>query len=593
MAFTGYVKDDHPDQIVPDTTRKQTWAGRSRRLVKAFTTKEGLIGTYDYAFLFTPNIPFMKRKQRAAPFFGLEDPMPVVLALLLGLQHSLAMLAGIISPPIILSGAANLTAEMQNYLVSSALIVCAILSCIQITRFHIWRTPYHIGTGLISVVGVSFSTIPVATGALSQMYQTGYCPTAADGTLLPCPRGYGAILGTQCICALLEVGLSFMPAKWLKKIFPPLVTGPTVLLIGVALITTGMKNWAGGSGDCSSRPESGIYQLCPTINAPHALPWGSAEFVGLGFLVFVTIILCERFGAPIMKSCSVVLGLLVGCIVAAACGYFDRTSIDAAPVASFIWVHTFPLSVYGPLVLPLLAVYIVLTMETIGDVTATCDVSRLQVDGPMFDSRIQGGVLADGINGILAGLCTITPMSVFAQNNGVIALTRCANRKAGYACCLWLLIMGIFAKFAAALVAIPSSVLGGMTTFLFSAVAAAGVRILSTMPWTRRNRFILTAAFTLGFGATLVPDWFSYVFTYSGDNRALLGFLSAISLVMETGFAVAAFVSLILNLILPEEDEDEEVPELTADNADEQEDREEWNRIRAVKGTPPSASMSK
>lgn len=188
--------------------------------------------------------------------------------------------------------------------------------------------------------------------------------------------------------------------------------------------------------------------------------------------------------------------------------------IDAAPVASFIWVHTFPLSIYGPIVLPLLAVYIVLTMETIGDVTATCDVSKLQVDGPMFDSRIQGGVLADGINGILAGLCTITPMSVFAQNNGVIALTRCANRKAGYACCFWLLIMGIFAKFAAALVAIPSSVLGGMTTFLFSAVAVAGIRIMSTMPWTRRNRFILTAALAPGFGATLVPTW------VSSDNRA-------------------------------------------------------------------------
>lgn len=51
----------------------------------------------------------------------------------------------------------------------------------------------------------------------------------------------------------------------------------------------------------------------------------------------------------------------------------------------------------------MLAVYIVLTMEAIGDVTATCDVSKLQVDGPMFDSRIQGGVLADGLNGILAG----------------------------------------------------------------------------------------------------------------------------------------------------------------------------------------------
>lgn len=76
-----------------------------------------------------------------------------------------------------------------------------------------------------------------------------------------------------------------------------------------------------------SRPETGIYRLCPTINGPHPLPWGSAEFIGLGFLVFLTIILCERFGAPIMKSCAVVLGLLVGCIVAAACGYFDRSGM--------------------------------------------------------------------------------------------------------------------------------------------------------------------------------------------------------------------------------------------------------------------------
>jgi hypothetical protein len=56
--------------------------------------REGLIGQYDYAFLFKPNLPFMKKARRAAPFFGLNDRMPVVLALLLGLQHSLSMLAG-------------------------------------------------------------------------------------------------------------------------------------------------------------------------------------------------------------------------------------------------------------------------------------------------------------------------------------------------------------------------------------------------------------------------------------------------------------------------------------------------------------------
>lgn len=136
-----------------------------------------------------------------------------------------------------------------------------------------------------------------------------------------------------------------------------------------------------------------------------------------------------------MKSCSVVIGLLIGCIIAAACGYFDRSGIDAAPVASFIWVHTFPLTVYGPLVLPLLAVFVIVACEAIGDITATCDVSRLEVDGKLYESRIQGGVLADGLNGVLAALCTMTPLSTFAQNNGVIALTRCANRNAGY--CAW------------------------------------------------------------------------------------------------------------------------------------------------------------
>ncbi|PGG99168.1 purine permease [Helicocarpus griseus UAMH5409] len=545
-----------PDQIVPGMDPKISLADRARKVVRTFTTRKGLIGEYDYAFLFTPNLPFMKRARRAAPFFGLEDRMPVVLALILGLQHALAMLAGIITPPILMSGSggAELTSDMSQYLVSTSLIVSGLLSAIQMTRFHIYKTPYYLGTGLISVVGTSFATIPVAMGAFAQMYKSGYCPVDEQGNHLPCPKGYGALLATSCLCALLEIGLSFTSTKYLKRLFPPLVTGPTVLLIGAHLIESGLQNWAGGSGDCVSRPTSGPYMLCPNNDAPHALPWGSAEFIGLGFLVFLTIILCERFGSPIMKSCAVVLGLLVGCIVAAACGYFDRSNIDSAPEASFIWVHRFPLEIYPPIILPLLAVYIVLMMEAIGDITATCDVSRLDVEGRVFDSRIQGGVLADGLNGLIAGLCTVTPMSVFAQNNGVISLTRCANRKAGYCCCMFLVVMGIFSKFAAALVAIPSAVLGGMTTFLFSSVAVSGMRIIATVNFTRRNRFILSAALALGMGATLVPNWFSFVFTYSGENKAKQGLLDAVELVMQTGFAVAGFIALVLNLVLSEEE---------------------------------------
>lgn len=131
-----------PDVIGPDRNPKNArYYTKSFR--KQFFTKEGLIGNYNYGYLFRPNLPFMGSKNVTPPFFGLNDKMPLLLAALLGLQHTLAMLAGIITPPLILSGqgGVNLSQELQQYLVSTSLIVCGILSAIQITRFHIFRTP--------------------------------------------------------------------------------------------------------------------------------------------------------------------------------------------------------------------------------------------------------------------------------------------------------------------------------------------------------------------------------------------------------------------------------------------------------------------
>lgn len=145
------------------------------------------------------------------------------------------------------------------------------------------ESSYYIGTGLISVVGTSFAIIPIATGAFTQMYANGFCKLAADGSRLPCPDAYGALIGTCAICALTEILIAFLPSKALKRIFPPIVTGPTVMLIGVHLIETGFKSWGGGSGLCQSRPEKGFFMLCPDITAPHALPWGSAEYIGMQY----------------------------------------------------------------------------------------------------------------------------------------------------------------------------------------------------------------------------------------------------------------------------------------------------------------------
>ena len=132
-----------PEFIVEDHNTKKGASYYMRKLRRTFTTREGLIGDYDYAFLFKPNLPFMGNSNVTPPFFGLNDKMPVFLALLLGFQHALAMLAGVVTPPLILSGAGgiNLPQELQQYLVSTALIVCGILTCVQITRFHIYKTP--------------------------------------------------------------------------------------------------------------------------------------------------------------------------------------------------------------------------------------------------------------------------------------------------------------------------------------------------------------------------------------------------------------------------------------------------------------------
>lgn len=547
------------DSVLEQTTTSplQRVKGYLSWLRFKFTTKEGLVGDYDYKFLFTPSYPFhdyicrrrgIEPVVRDQPFFGLNEEVPVLLGLILGFQHALAMLAGVITPPMMIASTANLDSVLTNYLVSASLITSGLLSAVQITRFHIPKTNYYIGSGVLSIVGTSFAVLGIVDKSMPLMYSTGYCPGGADSKEA-CPDGYGALLATAACCALLEILLSFTPPHILQRIFPKQVTGPVVLTIAVPLIQSGFQDWVGGSG-C-------VGAICPSEGAPQAAQWGSAKFIGLGFLVYTTIVLCEKYGPPILKSCAVIVGLLVGCIVAAACGYFQHDMIDAAPAATFLWVHTFKLRVYGPAVLPFLVMFIVLAQECIGDITATSDVSRLEVEGEAYESRIQGAVLSDGIGGILSSLFTVTPMSTFAQNNGVISLTKCASRQVGYWTCFYMLVMGIFSKFGAAILQIPKPVIGGMTTFLFTTVAVAGIKIISEIPFTRRDRFVLTGALLPGFGSVLVSDWFSYVFTYSGNNHALEGFFNAIILIMETSFTVCGLTAIILNLLIPQELDEE------------------------------------
>lgn len=545
----------------------------SKFLFKKFTTKEGIVGDYAYAHLFKPKIPFRDSIYKyilhkpipadtfgeEQPFFPLDADIPILLGLVFGFQQALAMLAGLFSAPQLIASAANLDTKLVEYLVSASLICSGIFSFIQVSRFHLFGK-YYLGSGLLSVVGTSFATVTVAQKLLPMMYANGECPSDAKGNPLPCPHGYGKLLGTSSICGLLEILISFIPPKLITRYVPPVVTGSVVLLIGLSLIESGFQDFMGGSG-CI--PDYG--GICDSRYGRTA-PWGSAQFFGLGALVFISIIVCEKWGPPIFKSMSVIVGLLIGSIVAAATGHFQpwgSQTISDAPAVTFLWVHTFPLKIYGPAVLSMLITFVILFTEALGDIGATCDVSRLAVSGPAFTSRVQGGVLSDAVAGIFGPLLTMTPMSTFAQNNGIIATSKAAANSIGYYCVFFLLVMGIFAKFASAIVAIPASVIGGMTTYLFTSVCVSGLKIISTIPFTRRDRFILNASLMFGFGAIVVPDYFSYVFTYSGSNRALAGFLDSIVLIMETSFAVSAVIGMLLNWMIPQELDEELVDDIS------------------------------
>ncbi|KAJ7251896.1 Xanthine/uracil permease [Mycena rebaudengoi] len=557
-----------------------TGATCTKHIKHKVSTQEGWLGNYDYAWLCMPSWPFSKTSHEP-PFYALDAELPLVLAIANGLQHALAMLAGLITPPIIFASALNLDSETSSYMISASLIGCGILSLVQLSRIPLFGG-YYLGTGLISVVGTSFSTLSTANGIFDAMYRDGTCSSTvgADGTITrnACPDAYGKVLGTSLICSFLEIFMAFIPARVLKRTFPPLVTGTVVLLIGASFIgDSGALNWGGGANSCQTFPTSGIFQLCPTIFAPRPLPWASPEFIGLGFLSFISIILTELFGSPFLKNISVIVGLAVGCIVAGAAGYIDRFSIDSAPSITFLWFVRYPyqllffLALRGligvilgfihsrsafirPQFFLVLAVYVSLAMEAIGDITASAEVSRVDVRGIEFDSRIQGGVLSDGLGGFVSALFTVTPLSIFAQNNGVIAITRCANRAAGRWCCVFLILFGVLGKISGALLDIPNSVLGGVTTFLFASVAVSGLRVLSYNKYTRRDRFVLAAALSFGVGDLLVPGLFTHLFDgVNNPNNALQGFFNSITIILSTPFLAAGIVAVILNLILPKE----------------------------------------
>jgi len=533
---------------------------------------------YSYGPMCMPTLPWKKDKPKLN-FYAKDEEIPLLMSIFMGLQHCLAMVGGLITPPLVVfkftvcGFGQGFCPDLVQYAVSAALITSGICTIINICKIAVPFSekfsgrPLYIGSGVLSVMGTSFTFLPIFEIAIDQMKRDGIDGRAA----------YGKMLGTSMVCGLLELGLSVLPAKRLRAIFPPIVTSITVMLIGVALTGTGMKYWGGGvvcaemgwktHSQILSQEDLSFPPPFPTcVNGETSELYGSPQYIGLGFSVMAFLVVIELFGSVFMKNCNVILALLFGYMIAGLSdldgkSYVDTSAIKTADPITFLWVETFPLGFYWPAVVPMVIAYIVTTIETVGDINAVFEASELDTGTEEYNSSIQGGLTADSVNSILAGLFTSMPNTTFSQNNGVIALTKCASKRAGYACGAWLIFLGVFGKVAGVITSIPDCVLGGMTIFLFANVLASGINLTKFVDLeSRRNRFIMAFSMALGVGVTVWPYAFldrraspyTAAFWQCADcSLGLKGLRNGVSIFLSTGYCIGSVTAIVLNTMLP------------------------------------------
>ncbi|KAK9806190.1 hypothetical protein WJX72_004800 [[Myrmecia] bisecta] len=540
--------------------------------------KSLVIGDYDYKLLCTPQWPYCQKKKRAPPpWFSLHAVLPFLVAALMGLQHALPMTGSIIVPALLIGRLSNDTATTQ-YLIAASLIVGGIGTILHVAQFKIPLTNgrFYYGSGLISVMGVAFTFVPTSLQAMSDMLAEG----------MPFDVAYGKLLGTAAICTWVTVVLSFFSPRMLNKLFPKPIIGVVMFLVGAVLLSSGFKQWGGGS-DCGSSYQglpaepipcqvpsgpNGTYvpgecyakqviPLCNT-NGQVELPYGSPEYIGLGCVLFLCVIFFEIFGSPFVRNASVFLSLMVAYLVAGTVTtgglkYVTTAQFNNSKNFQFLWLKTFPLGVYAPAILPFFVAFLVKAAESVGDMTATEELSRVPIEGPEHNRRIQGGLLAVGIHSFFASMATVLPNVIFVENNGVLALTNCASLYAGYFAGAWIILMGIIGKLSAFFAAIPDAALGSLATFIFASICVSGIKLMSIDPITRRVRIILTMSLAVGLGVTIVPQWATANLwpIYPTTSTGMKTLRNSCLLVLRSGFSIGYLIAIVLHAILPDEDD--------------------------------------
>lgn len=448
-------------------------------------------------------------KVSADLIYGLEDRPPVGEAILVALQHVLASFVGIITPPLIISGALGLDPVDTGYIISMSLFVSGIATFIQCRRIG------PVGSGLLSLQGTSFAFLGPIIGVGTATIAGGAAPTEA----------LSLIFGLCFFGAFVEIFLSrFLHLA--QKIITPVVSGTVVMIIGLSLIKTGIISLGGG------------------VIAQQNETFGSYQNLGLGGLVMLVIILMNVTGNRYLRMAAIAIGLIVGYIVAAFMGLVNFSALSSLPIIRFPLPFRYGMSFNFAAFVPFILLYLITAIETIGDLTATSAVSRQPVKGGVYVRRIKGGVLGDGVNSLIAAIFNTFPNTTFSQNNGVIQMTGVGSRYVGYFVAGIFALLGLFPIVGGLFQTLPQPVLGGGTIIMFGAIAVAGINIVSSAPLNRRSLIIVAVSLALGLGVVYVPDLMA-------DKPPLL------KNIFSSGISTGGLCAIVLNWLLPRDETDQ------------------------------------
>lgn len=406
---------------------------------------------------------------------------------LLGIQHLLAMYAGAVIVPLIVGKELGLTNEQLTYLVAIDILMCGVATILQIMSNRVF------GIGLPVVLGCTFT----AVGPIIQIGQD---------------FGITSIYGAIIVSGLFVVVVSRFFGM-LVKFFPPVVTGTVVTIIGVTLIPVAINNAGGGQGE----PD-----------------FGSLTNLALAFGTLLLIILVYKFSTGFLRAIAILIGLLVGTLVAISLNMVDFTPVKEASYFHMMQPFYFGMPTFHwPAILTMILVAMVSLVESTGVYFALGDICEKDIK----QKDLEKGYRAEGIAVLLGGIFNSLPYTTFSQNVGLLQMSGVRSRRVIFVTGVMLITLGFVPKIAAIAMIIPTSVLGGAMIAMFGMIVSQGVKMLgATFAASEENPMIIAVSVGIGLGVTVAPEIFANL------PKSLQMFTS-------NGIVAGSLTAILLNII--------------------------------------------